>query len=652
MLRNKVLRCCSRIFLLGFLVFLAYPADAQSKKNRNANRSPGSTAGATFFQDDKMNQYNLQHMLLSIAVQPKSVFINASCTYTVQALQNIDTFAIELAKTMKLDSVTVNNKIFSFQHHNNHVYIPFAQVMPVTATFTVTYYYKGNVSKGFYIGTDISGLDFTASLSESFQAREWFPAKQLLNDKIDSTDIYITTGSAYLAGSNGILKAVLDLPNGQRQFRWLCRYPLSYYMPSIAVGNYIDYSIYAKPIAIAPNSILIQNFIVDSQPYFAENKTNIDKTAPFIETMSELFGLYPFYKEKYGHCQADIGGGMEHATMTTLKNFSPGLVAHELAHQWFGDNVTCADWNNIWLNEGFATYSAYLMQEKLPALFATTAAAEMVSLQENVLSQPGGSVLVPEADSYDEGRIFAYRLSYAKGATALHHLRFQLQNNSLFFSALQLYQRRFAGAFASTADFKQVVEQVSKRNFTAFFNQQISGEGYPTFNIVYSKHGIDSLILDITQTASMPSVTSLFTGLLPLKVLSAQGDTIVNVNLSSEHQIFAIYFPKTLAGVQIDPNNWWVKKTGLIKEGVSTMPPPPLQPIVFPNPATNSFSVIMAPGTYHAARLSNAAGQLLRTFQIASGTTRFTSPAVLPAGIYYLQLLGNGQSFTEKILIN
>jgi aminopeptidase N len=88
-----------------------------------------------------------------------------------------------------------------------------------------------------------------------------------------------------------------------------------------------------------------------------------------MEKMSELFGTYPFYKEKYGHSQADIGGGMEHATMTTLKNFGEHLVAHELGHQWFGDNVTCASWSDIWLNESFATYTEVLMQEKLADLF-------------------------------------------------------------------------------------------------------------------------------------------------------------------------------------------------------------------------------------------------------------------------------------------
>lgn len=361
-----------RNLIIVLLLFIHFKVAAQIKNEcfyGCMQRKGFGVEGANFFQSDKMNYYDIKYLKLDITVQPKSKFIIANCSYTVLVTETSDTFAIEFKQTMSLDSVYINNFKTNFTRSNDHIYIPLNPVVAPGTSLNVIFFYKGDVAAGFYTGTDANGLDFTASLSESFQAREWFPAKQLLNDKIDSTDIWITTGAAYKAGSNGLLKAVIDLPGNMKQYQWSCRYPLNYYMPSIAVGNYMEYNNYAKPAAIAPDSILIQNLLVDNAAYFNTVKASIDKTPPYVEKMSELFGIYPFYKEKYGHSQADIGGGMEHATMTTLKNFNEDLVAHELGHQWFGDNVTCASWSDIWLNEGFATYSEVLMQEKLPELF-------------------------------------------------------------------------------------------------------------------------------------------------------------------------------------------------------------------------------------------------------------------------------------------
>ncbi|MDQ6812651.1 MAG: hypothetical protein M3040_02755, partial [Bacteroidota bacterium] len=210
--------------------------------------------GANFFQDSKMNAYDVKYLKLDLTVQPKNTFIAGNCSYKVMINQAIDSFAIEFKQTMQLDSVYVNNIKSSFLRRNDHVYVALQSVATAGTFVNVTFFYKGNVAAGFYSGTDENGMDFTASVSESFQAREWFPAKQFLNDKIDSTDIWITTGAAYKSGSNGLLKMVFNLPNDLKQYRWSCRYPLNYYMPSVAVGNYMEYDNYAKPAAIAPDS--------------------------------------------------------------------------------------------------------------------------------------------------------------------------------------------------------------------------------------------------------------------------------------------------------------------------------------------------------------------------------------------------------------
>src|SRR4030042_2366906 len=126
----------------------------------------------------------------------------------------------------------------------------------------------------------------------------------------------------------------------------------------------MDYSIYSRPEE-AEEPVLVQNFIYNDSASLSANRELIDNTAAMIELFSDLFTVYPFKDEKYGHCVAPMGGGMEHQTMTSLSGFNFDLVSHELAHQWFGDLVTCSTWQDIWINEGFASYSEYIAIDSL-----------------------------------------------------------------------------------------------------------------------------------------------------------------------------------------------------------------------------------------------------------------------------------------------
>jgi aminopeptidase N len=199
----------------------------------------------------------------------------------------------------------------------------------------------------------------------------------------------------------------------------------------VSVSKYVEYNVFAHP-AGSTDSILIQNYIYDNPATLQNFKNDIDETADFLEYFSTIYGPYPFPNEKYGHCMAPLGGGMEHQTMTTQGTFSKGLTSHELAHQWFGDHVTCGSWADIWVNEGFATYSEYLMLSKL---YPNEASAEMSGNHNQVLQQAGGAVWVE--DSLNGSRLFSGRLTYAKGAAIIHTFRFIMNNDSAFFRALK-----------------------------------------------------------------------------------------------------------------------------------------------------------------------------------------------------------------------
>ncbi len=540
------------------------------EKCQHANQF-GKNQQVTYLQYSSMNKYDIKYLKLDISAETASLVIAGTALTVAKVVAPLDSFITELRNNLTVDSVYINGVKKIFTHTADHIFVTLTPALPVGATVSAEIFYRGTANgNGVFAGTvGSNGLSYVATLSESYQAREWFPAKQFLQDKIDSADIWITTSSINKAGSNGLLQGIDALPNGKSRYRWKTRYPMNYYLPSFAIGNYMEYVHYAKPVEMAPDSILVQHYLVDNPTYFTSVKTNLDKTPPFVEKMSELFGLYPFKDEKYGHAHASIGGGMEHQTMSTMNSFGTSLIAHELGHQWFGDNVTCATWNDIWLNEGFASYSEYLMVQNLPALFPTTnPAAYMQSVHNSVLSSPTGSVYVPDASIYDEGRIFSGRLSYNKGSAIIHTMRFEMQNDALFFQTLKNFQQQYKDSVASAQDFKAVAEATSGKNLTNFFNQWYYGQGYPTFNITYFKPTPDSLLLLVNETVSSPGTTPFFNGLLELYITSEQGDTTVLLNLAANNQIFKFKTVKNPTGIVVDPNNWILNQTGIITNGI------------------------------------------------------------------------------------
>jgi aminopeptidase N len=597
-----------------------------------------------------MNKYDIKYLKLDLEVEANSRFMQGTALTRAVTVQSLDSFIIELKNNMILDSVFINGIKKTFTRENDHILIPQSPAISAGNTVEVLFYYRGTASaSAIFIANNTIAHVFTASLSESYQAREWFPSKQILKDKIDSADIWITTSSTNKAGSNGLLQAVVDKPNNKKQFQWKTRYPMAYYLVSIAVGNYMEYLNYAKPAAMSPDSLLVQHYIWDDANYFSANKTNLDRTPPFIEKMSELFGLYPFKNEKYGHAQANIGGGMEHQTMSTMSHFGASLVAHELGHQWFGNNVTCATWNHIWLNEGFASYAEYLMNEKLPALFGSTAAANMLNVHTDVLASTSGSVFVPDVSLYDENRIFSSRFSYNKGSAIVHTLRFEMQDDNKFFQTLKDFQIQYADSVATADDFKRVAEAVCGRSFTDFFNQWYYGQGYPTFNADYSKAG-DSIVLRINQTVSAPAFTPVFKGLYEFTINTSQGDTLVKINLASNDQVFKFKSPRTPTGVVVDPNNWVLNKVGSITTAAPDIDVSN-ELTLFPNPTTGTIYIKYPATWFDQYRIYDMSGKLLQSKVISRSATQQTINNSLSRGVYFIQLNGKGRVAIRKFVI-
>jgi len=515
------------------------------------------------WQSKFLFDYDVHFYGLDITVSPSSTFISGNVTIGVSSMvDKLDTFAVELIPEMAIDSAFLGGaKLVAPTRKGDNVLYPIQTIQYKGTHFSVKIYYHGvSPSGGFFSGVSTAYNSYWKkqvgwTLSEPFAAKSWFPVKQDLQDKADSAWIFLTVDSSYMAGSEGLLTAITKLPNGKKRFEWKTIYPIDYYLLSYAVADYRDYSFYAYPDNPPGDSVLVQNYIYNSDKYLTENKSAIKKTADLIDLYVKLFGPYPFRKEKYGQSLTELAGGMEHQTMTTLGNFGFDLVAHELGHMWFGDNVTCADWSDIWVNEGFATYADYLANEYING--TQPAHVFILKAKNSVLSQPGGSVYIPQDQIYpgNEWRIFNSRLTYNKGAMILHMLRHEINNDTTFFKILKSYQMQYAGGVATGDDFKSIVNEVTGDEYSWFFKQWYYGEGFP----IYSDEWYDStniLHLTSTQTTST-DYPKFFKMWMDYEIKFTDGrDTLVRLQQTANMNRFTVAVSGKVQQVVVDPNDW------------------------------------------------------------------------------------------------
>ncbi|MFZ4412108.1 MAG: M1 family aminopeptidase [Bacteroidales bacterium] len=636
--------------VLHNILFAQFAHPFVSERKMNVQKQFASNSNLK--QSSLMNKYDVKFYKLDIKVERTSTYIEGNATINAKVIAaSLDTFVFELKNYFTIDSIKVNNQLKAFNRNGDEVFVGLTPLsMGASISVQIFYYGLTPTGTGFFTGISCQtsatwGNQVTSTLSEPFAAKEWFPVKQSLTDKADSAYIFVTTSNDNRVGSQGKLTAVVPLPNNKVRYEWKTRYPIDYYLISIAVSDYADYSIYAHPAGLQ-DSILVQNYVYSNPLCLPNYKTEIDRTPGFIELYSSLFGLYPFYKEKYGHCMAPIGGGMEHQTMTTLSDFNFYLTSHELCHQWWGDNVTCKTWSDIWINEGFASYGEYLAAAGLTSY--QEAQQHMVDAHNNVMSMPDGSVYIPPLQAISEGRIFDGRLSYKKGAAIIHNLRFEIGNDALFFNLLKTIQIRFKDSTITGLDVKAVAEELSGQNFTDFFNQWYFGEGFPTLDIVYWQQN-DTLSMNVHQTTSA-SITPLFKMKMEYKIQRAVGDTIIKLYHSAINETFKIPMNKSVSGVVVDPNNWVLNGVGSVS-GISEHLA--VNFLIYPNPCNEYLEIYIGSKTenYQIA-IYDITGKKIFVEQSYKEEHLKINIQNLEKGIYLVELKNELQKSVQKFIKN
>ncbi|MFT5513797.1 MAG: aminopeptidase N, partial [Bacteroidia bacterium] len=381
----------------------------------------------------------------------------------------------------------------------------------------------------------------------------------------------------------------------------------------------------------------IVNYVFPESRPFMENA--VKETIPIMKLFDSLVGTYPFIKEKYGHAEFLRGGGMEHQTMSFMGSWNFGLIAHELAHQWFGNQITCGSWSDLWLNEGFATYFTILAREALQD--PTTWRDVQSGSQERAMRETGESVFV--LDTMDESRLFSGHLTYNKGAQLLRMIHWQL-GDSLFYKGLRNYleNANLSYGFARTADLKFHLESTSRKDLTEFFQDWFYGTGNPHYLINWNQVG-STVTIKLNQTTN--GSTDFFEMPIPLRLRNQTNSIDVTINPSSSNYVESIFVDFAVDSLDFDPN-LWVLATHEIVNTTET------EVSLYPNPTDNILTITSFNQAFISYRIINALGQIVvrGDFKLGEKIFKRIDVSGITNGIYFIELDNGTSTHTAKFV--
>ncbi len=525
--------------------------------------------------------------------------ITGSNTMTVRStVDGLSQFTIRLHPNFLVSSCTVDGVDAAIStpaagSYGRTVTLPHAYNAQDVLTIVIGY--TGSVSSQGFGSIEfktIGGQPTVSTLSEPYYAGTWWPTKDgdilVPGDNSDkfTVEVAVTAPADYTTVSNGLLQGVDALPGNRARYRWASSYPIAPYLVSFASAKYLtstmtyDYGAGTMPV----------QFYVASAS--SNDLAQWQKSVAMLGVYRDIFGLYPFINEKYAVYQFTFSGGMEHQTCTGMGVFSESITAHELAHQWWGDNITCRTWNHIWLNEGFATYGQSMWDER------KSGSASLTALQQSMANhRPSNfSGTVYRSDTKSVSSIFDSTNSYNKAAWVLHMLRHAV-GDANFFAGLANYRAHRQGGAAVTEDFFADMGQTCGRDLTYLMNQWIYSPGAVDYQYGWQPFSVNGrhyarLLLKQTQSTNYPTYD------LPLDVRLNSNTTYTTLHNFARVQSFVIPSGSPVASVTLDPGLWLLTIT---KTSIAYAPgspkilqttPAPGQTVgsLAPNPITVTFS--------------------------------------------------------------
>ncbi|WP_430614837.1 M1 family aminopeptidase [Flavobacterium sp. JP2137] len=595
-----------------------------------------------FNANPNTQNYDIVYQKLDLQVDPGVYYIKGKVTAQFKALEPMNAVVFDLSNRLRVAAVESGGSSLTFtQNQSDELTVQLPATLGVGQEKSVVITYEGAPSRdhgSFTISTH-SEVPILWTLSQPFGASDWWPCKQDLTDKVDRLDVVITAPQHYKSVSNGVEVNRVNNVDGTATTHFQHGYPIPAYLVAIAVTNY---QIYQQHAGTAPDDFPIVNYLYPE--HYNVLVPQLQQTIPIMNLFESLFGTYPYANEKYGHAQFGWGGGMEHATVSFMGAFSQGLVAHELAHQWFGDKVTCGSWQDIWINEGFAEYAAGLAVQELQG--ENQFRNWKQNLIYSVVSQNGGSLYLTPVQALNSDRIFSSRLTYNKGAMVVHMLRYVLGDQA-FFNGIKAYLNdvNLAYKHAYIPDVKTHLETASGRDLTDFFDQWVYGEGFPTYRVEAQQAGT-AVTLKVTQTTSSPSVP-FFKMPLEVRLRGTSGSSkIVTLDQTTSTQVFEVTADFTVQSLDVDPDIQIISTNNTGTLSMEAVILPQNEVLVYPNPAFTEVYVDL-PSDFSLSKVEvfDEKGALVGTFK-----AQLLSIAHLAKGKYQLTITTTKGVFHKSII--
>lgn len=509
---------------------------------------------------DSVHSYDVLYYLIDLDIPMTSRYLEGAVTISARSNQNNLTVVDLQLLGLNVDSVKVNGVVATYSHTGETLFVYLPQPFNLNDSFDIQVGYSGTATGnlGFLWSSAFNNTAHTLGCPNS--TKRWLPCWDALWDKADyGVEFYITVPEAYTVCATGAYLGV-QVAGGYATYHWKHSYPIAPYLIHFASSVYVALNDWYH--ATPTDSIEILYFLWPQDTVYAANAFSLMTDMMYF--YDSLYGDYPF--ERYGmdFIHNYYYGGMEHQTLATidrswLVGSNPDYfgMAHELSHMWWGDMVTCFGWENVWLNEGFATYSdaLYLGRIQGHQAFIDTMLLRRAIYIANENAYPHSMYDPPP------NLLFTWSHTYYKASWVLHMIRYLCGNDATWLNFMATYRDSFAYGNASTDDINNLMDQLLGGNYEWFVDEWVYGMGYPRYDVLWSKvYEAPNwrLIMDIDQVQTIgPAV---FHMPLPIGVAHAGGDTIITIPIQSAPWHHECVLPFEPTGITVDPETWIIQQ--------------------------------------------------------------------------------------------
>ena len=516
--------------------------------------------------DARDRRFDVQHIRLDITLDMQEGRVSGTAsiqlTPIVDGVRSVTLDAVDLV----VHRVGSNGRSLLFDNDGKQLVIHLGRPRKTGRRITLEVEYEARPQRGLYFNRPDDAYPNTPwqvwSQGEDEDSRFWFPCYDYPNDRVTS-EVVVTVPTPYFALSNGRLSEARQGTNGTQTYHWKQEQPHATYLITLVVGQFTK-------IEEEVDGIPVQYYVPPGRE--EDGRRTLGQTPDVLRFFAQKTGV-PYPWAKYAQVMvADFTfGGMENTTATTLTesvlhdqrahlDFSATpLVAHEAAHQWFGDLITCRDWAHAWLNEGFATYFELLYNEHHEGLDEFVYARMQEA--DAYLAEDRERYRRPiVCDTYDVPMNLFDRHLYEKGGLVLHMLRHVL-GDDLFFKAIHHYLTRYRNQSVVTADLQKAVEEATGQSLDWFFQQWVYSGGHPEYKVDYSWDATTRIAtLKVAQTQPTDQLTPLFR--MPVDIVAYTrrgGRHVFHVEVKEKEHTFHLPLPEKPTFLQFDPGNQVIK---------------------------------------------------------------------------------------------